>query len=287
VNDYSAEQFLAHVNYYRFAGYCLAFELPGSRHKFAPGTTFAQLQASYGFDFALRDQVSEALEVIEIDLRTTVAHHFGQKYLAFGHVDPAHFHRRPSGRGKDPRPTFQHAEWLTHARDEVQRSKEQFVDHFRRTYSEAVNHDLPIWVLSEVMSFGCVSKMIAGMRSDDQKVIGSRYGLQNQTLCSWVQHLSITRNICAHHGRLWDRLWTTRAQLPAGNTWRPPHLVNNERITMTLLVLYQMLKRIPAMIDWAARWQVRLRQLSAKLPTTPLTPRLGFTDAWFANPIWL
>ena len=56
---------------------------------------------------------------------------------------------------------------------------------------------------------------------------------------------------------------------------------------MTLLVLYQMLKRIPAMIDWAARWQVRLRQLSAKLPTTPLTPRPGFTDAWFANPIWL
>ena len=58
-----AEAFLAHVNYYRLSGYCLAFESPGQRHTFSPGTTFEQLQAAYDFDFTLRDLVGEALEV--------------------------------------------------------------------------------------------------------------------------------------------------------------------------------------------------------------------------------
>ena len=288
VNDRpSAEQFLSHVNYYRLSGYCLAFEIPGQRHSFIPGTTFEHLRATYDFDFALRDLVSEALEVVEIDLRTTVAHHFGQKYGAFGHTDPAHFYRRPPVRAKDPRPTFGHAAWLTRVREDVQRSKERFVEHFRKTYSEAANHDLPVWALSEVVSFGCISKMIDGMVSADQRVVASRYRLQNLVLVSWAHHLNVARNVCAHHSRLWDRLWGVPPEFPAGNNWRPPFLMNNQRLTVTLLVIYQMLKHMPAAQDWATVWQVRLRKLLARIPAATVTPALGFTDQWFANPLWI
>ena len=56
---------------------------------------------------------------------------------------------------------------------------------------------------------------------------------------------------------------------------------------MTILVLYHMLKRIPIVADWAAHWQVRLRRLLAKVPNSPVTQQLGFSDAWYANPVWI
>ncbi len=73
-----AESFLYHVSYYSFAGYCLAFENP--RHSFPVGVTFEQIKFAYIFDMTLRDLLNEALELIEIDLCTSVAY-------SFGHVD--------------------------------------------------------------------------------------------------------------------------------------------------------------------------------------------------------
>ena len=88
----AAEQFLSHVNYYRFSGYCLAFEQP--RHSFPKGVTFEDITGAYAFDVVLRDLLTEALEVIEIDVRAYLAYHFGQSYGAFGHTNPANFFGR-------------------------------------------------------------------------------------------------------------------------------------------------------------------------------------------------
>ena len=66
-----AERFLTHVNYYRLSGYCLAFEQ--QRHTFFSGVTFDDIASAYAFDVVLRDLLTEALEVIEIDVRTCLA----------------------------------------------------------------------------------------------------------------------------------------------------------------------------------------------------------------------
>ncbi len=81
-----AEEFLWHLNYYRFSGYCLAFE--DSRHCFRSGTTFSHIRSAYDFDVKLRDLLTEGLEVIEVDTRSAIAHIVGEKCGAFGYVDP-------------------------------------------------------------------------------------------------------------------------------------------------------------------------------------------------------
>ncbi len=125
----AAEQFLAHLSYYRFSGYCLGFE--SQRHEFVAGTTFEQVVEAYTFDLTLRDLITEALEVVEVDLRAAVAYVFGQRHGPFGHVDPKKFFRR-----------FDHQSWLDRLRDEANRSSELFVTHIRNTYDEFP--DLPI-----------------------------------------------------------------------------------------------------------------------------------------------
>lgn len=67
-----AEQFLSQVNYYRFSAYCLPFEI--KRHQFHFGVTFKQIQKLYEFDRRLRFLIDEALEVIEISVRTAVSY---------------------------------------------------------------------------------------------------------------------------------------------------------------------------------------------------------------------
>src|SRR5262249_12523932 len=77
-NKAHAESFLRHINYYRFSGYCVAFET--DRHVFCDGVTFEHICDAYAFDLVLRDLVTEALEAVEVDMRATFAYQFGQAH---------------------------------------------------------------------------------------------------------------------------------------------------------------------------------------------------------------
>lgn len=271
----AAENVLAHIGYYRFSGYCLAFET--QRHVFQAGTTFDHVRSAYDFDWTLRDLVTEALEVVEVDFRTAVAHHLGREFGAFGHTDAASFHG-----------TFFHAEWLEQLSKETERSNEPFVNHFRDRYAEYPN--LPIWVAAEVMSFGALSRMYQGMWKDDQKTIAYRYGIQAVDLATIIHHLVYVRNLCAHHARLWDRTWAIKPSLPHAQHWHVPHLLSppNARLYATLLVLYRLLCRCRAAGTFPAEWKARVWHLLATPPQTvaPLAT-MGMPVNWAENPLWV
>jgi abortive infection bacteriophage resistance protein len=268
----AAETFLSHINYFRFSGYCLAFE--SSRHVFQPGTTFEHIRHAYEFDWMLRDLISDALEVIEIDIRAAVAQQFGHRYGPFGHANAANFFHR-----------LNHPEWIAKLHEESTRSSELFVVHFRRTYREFP--DLPIWMATEIISLGGLSKMVNGLLKDDLKVVARRYNLQPQDFPDWMHHLVYVRNLCAHHARVWDRIWTIKPTLPAAFAWQPPKLPGNNRLFVTLLILSFMLKRCPSMIDFRAGWRKRIEEHLKYLPTTPdAMGKMGLTSNWFAHPFW-
>ncbi len=66
-------RFLKYANYYRFGAYCLPFEK--QRHEFLPDIHFSYIQELYEFDRELRFLIDEALEVIEIALRTSITYY--------------------------------------------------------------------------------------------------------------------------------------------------------------------------------------------------------------------
>jgi abortive infection bacteriophage resistance protein len=268
----SALDFLAHVNYYRFSGYCLAFET--NRHQFAAGATFGQVQEAYEFDRVLRDLVTEALEVVEIDIRTSVAYRFGELHGAFGHVSSGVFHHR-----------FPHAEWLRKLREETERSQELFVKHFRRSYSQYP--DLPVWVATEIMSFGSLSRMFSGMLKPDQSAIARRYGLQADVMASWMHHFVYVRNVCAHHARLWDRVWAIKPSLPHGKNWASPAVPGNDRLFTTLLALKWLLSRCGAANPLHTEWRDRVTDHLGVLPAVPnAASRVGLNATWRTNVLW-
>jgi abortive infection bacteriophage resistance protein len=268
----AAEKFLSHVNYYRFSGFCLAFE--SHRRAFLANVTFEDLKAAYEFDVRLRDLLNEGLEVIEIDIRTCLAHHIGQRHGAFGHVNPNNFFER-----------FDHGEWMEHIHEEVDRSSEPFVEHFRNTYAEYP--DLPIWMLTEIMSFGTLTRMYRGMNKHDQRVISNRYRLQPLDFGTFLLHLAYVRNLCAHHLRLWDCVWSVKPSLPKGKYWDPPLLPTNDRLFSTVVLTYHLLVNCPAIGTFATDWRDRLRGLLSNPPNTPnALTNMGMPKNWQDHPMW-
>ncbi|MDD4441198.1 MAG: Abi family protein [Kiritimatiellae bacterium] len=279
-DDTAAGLFLQHINYFRFSGYALAFET--SRHVLVPGTTFEQIRHAYEFDRALRDLVSESLEVIELDLRTAVAHTFAQTHGPFGHTLDTNF--MPVF--DHPKREYTHAQWLEKLRDEVRRTRNLFVDHYKAHYEEYP--DLPIWESTEIMSFGALARMYRGMNKSDQKRVSARYGLQPGILASWMLHLVYFRNICAHHARLWDGLWSIKPELPEGTIWLPPLVPGNGRLFASLLVQSVLLRGCVAEKHFAKGWRLRVERLISDLmPAAPdALLKMGLAADWRAHPAW-
>lgn len=279
-----AQSFLHHANYYRFAGYCLAFE--ETRHQFRKGVTFEQVRFAYDFDARLRDLFSQALQWIEIDLCAATAHYFGQKYGPFGHIEADNFTDKFGNEKYTKRPMY-HADWLTVLREEASRSQEIFIDHFRAQYTEFP--DLPIWTVTEVMTFGRLARMIRGMKRVDRKNIGSGlYGIPEPVFFSLVHHLHYVRNCCAHHSRLWDRAWKVSATLPQHSDWKHPTIQSKKRIFTTLLLMKQLLDSCHAIKANVSAWQNKVNELMNGLPEVPRAWALiGLPKDWETHPVWI
>ncbi len=271
-DEVAAIQFLEHINYYRFSGYGLAFE--SGRHVYLPGTTFESIRAAYEFDRALRDLLTEALEIVELDLRTTIAYRYSKTYGAFGHVS-----------AKNHYDALSHEAWIKNLRKETGRSKEVFINHHRAKYAQYP--DIPIWVATEIMSFGSLSRMYANLLKVDQKSIVMRYRLQPRTLASWIHHLVYVRNLCAHHARLWDRIWDIKPELPAGAAWQKPLVPGNMRLFATLLIQNILMRYCSAELSFTSAWRMRVERLMRNPPDAKnALARMGLPEGWFKHPHW-
>jgi abortive infection bacteriophage resistance protein len=87
-------------------------------------------------------------------------------------------------------------------------------EHYKKYHED--NRRPPAWKSLEVASFGLLSKLYGnlkpGVKSKD--MIAQELGTVNHTfLKSWLQSISQIRNVCAHHGRLWNKNLPGRPKL--------------------------------------------------------------------------
>lgn len=199
-----AGHYLRHISYYRLRAYWLPFEVEAKvdgDHVFAPGTSFDDALELYVFDRRLRLLVIDAIERVEVSLRAAWAHHLALKYGSHGYLDPKLYDAE----------RFERA--LKSLREEIDRSRDTFIVHYRMKYNEP---ELPpVWMVAELMSLGQLSKWFGNLKPRaDRRAIAKPYGVDERVLSSFVHHLTHVRNICAHHGRLWNRQFTVTTKMP-------------------------------------------------------------------------
>lgn len=205
-DDARVQHYLTHIGYYRLSAYWLPFEQSAAdgqprNHQFQPGTTFEQVLSLYIFDRQLRLLVMEAIERIETAIRTHWAHSLATRHGSHAHMDANLF--------KSP---WQHASDIARMAGDLQDSSETFIAHYRRQYSEP--YLPPIWAVVETLTLGALSRWFKATKSTDAKLeVAKSLGMPTIEVLEQVLHaLTPVRNVCAHHGRLWNRRFTL--QLP-------------------------------------------------------------------------
>ncbi|MDJ0626500.1 MAG: Abi family protein [Candidatus Caenarcaniphilales bacterium] len=194
-DDKLAESYLQQINYYRFSGYWLPFEENHSTHKLKEGTSFEQVLELYNFDRQLRLYILDAIERIEVSVRTNWSYQLSLFYGSHAHLN------------QNLAENITH--WKTNVEDlktEISRSQETFIKHFQNTYNEELP---PIWVICEIMSLGQLSKWYGNLTLKEpheiRKLIAQQYRVRHDIFYSWLANLRVVRNLSAHHCRLWDR----------------------------------------------------------------------------------
>lgn len=264
-----AKRYLAHLNYYRLAAYWLPFEEDHPTHRFRPGTDFDLVLQHYIFDRKLRLLIMDAVERIEVSLRTSWAYHMAHSYGPHALLDRGLFKTR-----------WRHAENVNQLQDTVRSSSEVFIRHFDQ-YDEPLP---PIWVVCEIMTLGQLSKWYSNLgRRRDRNAVAQTYGLDEVNLTSFLHHLTVVRNHCAHHARIWNREFTFLWKLPRK---KPPKLNENfnrdddRRIYNTLVMLAYLMD-----IMGPNSWKKRMDDLFAEHPDVNLRA-MGFPAGWRDKPIW-
>lgn len=258
------------VSYYRLAGYLYPFRNPDD--SFKPGTTFEKVWQRYTFDRQLRCLVIDAIERVEIGIRTALVYEFAHRFGPFGYLQKQHF---PNLR------TNEHAQFLTRIYSETLRSKERFILHFKDRYGDC--HEMPpLWMVTEIMPFGQASTFFRGVEKEVKYAVAHQYAVAFRIIESWHFALNAIRNICAHHGRLWNRELGIKPNIPRkDHRWHKPVQVGNNRIFGVLTILKYMLNHLAPQSEWPERLQSLLERY-ADVPKGPM----GFSENWKECPIW-
>lgn len=262
------------VNYYRLSGYLYPFrDLPS--HCFLPNTTLEKVWRRYVFDRQLRVLVMDVIERIEISVKTQIAYQMAMHYRdPFAYTDTHNLSKLNA---------YDFGVLLSKTRLDNLRSHEHFVGHFRRQYGDCHSH-LPIWMAVEVMTFGTMLTLYRGIDSAIKRAIVADYGVPFQVFESWLLCINVIRNICAHYGRLWNRVLGVKPKILHARKypdWHNPVCVGNEKMFCVLTILRYLLKRIAPQ----SKWRNRLQNLLASYPDIPLR-QMGFAENWRECPIW-
>lgn len=179
----SARHFLANISYYRLKGYWWDTQNNFTQHTFNPNTYFDDIISRYNFDRHLRLILFDAIERIEIALRTKMIYHLSMTYGGLWYLDAKLFETTPLP--SDQNITI-HQNTIFELKKEFFRSQEIFIKDQRRRHPDA---DADAWKILELASMGTLSKLYKNLKHQlpEKATIAKEMGLNlHNELSSWL-----------------------------------------------------------------------------------------------------
>jgi abortive infection bacteriophage resistance protein len=243
--------YLRFIAYFRLAGYFQPFLLPSGRFK--ENTSFDQVLHRYIFDRQLRLLVMDAVERIEVAIRTTISSTLIEQHGEHWYKDANLFVQK-----------YDHQVLIKIIKKAVP---------FNNSLSQ------PIWIIVEELPVGVWSIIFKHLKSrDTQKKISNNYGLHYSVMESWLHSFAFLRNLCAHHSRLWNRTFTIQPKVPA-------IYKKQFGVASSFCAQAAVLNLFLSVIADGSSWQRRLRDLIQNNKEIPISA-MGFSADWDADLFW-
>lgn len=201
-----AIRYLANISYYRLSAYVLPFQQV--KDVFDLGTTFDHILDLYLFDRELRLLIFNAIERLEVSFRTRIIYELAHKYGSHWQ-DNANIFKDPYRLKNKKTGKFFTVDVFSEIQEMIgsttkDKHPETFIKHYKKNYTSPKNP--PSWMCLEVLTLGQLSKLYNGLKHNaDKQLVASKFGLHHTIFKSWLHTLTYVRNICGHHGRLWNR----------------------------------------------------------------------------------
>jgi abortive infection bacteriophage resistance protein len=273
-NKKQAFHYLEFISYYRFCGYALEFEEnSGLLNQYKPGTTFEQVLDRYTFDRKLRLLVIDAIERIEIAIRTVMTNYLALRYGSHWYTQRNLFLSR-----------FDHTAFIQTLRKEIvphgknkQKKCEQFIQEYYDHYTTP--EFPPSWMIAEILSLGTWSMLFAHLKDrTDQKAISKPFDLSYSVMTSWLHSLTYLRNLCAHHNRLWNRRFLFTPLIAKKYV---KQLTPNNSFSAQAAIL----RIFMGIISPESHWSQRLWEL-INTHQEIAHHQMGFRKQWNEDPFW-
>jgi abortive infection bacteriophage resistance protein len=268
----TAKKFLRNISYFRLQGFWWEFQIDKDNHKFKPNTTFESVIDLYTFDRKLRLVIFDALERIEIALRTKMVYYLSIEKDHWWFEDINNFFNQGF---------FE--ESIKEIDKELDRTKEIFIESHYDKYG--TENRPPAYKTLEVLSFGCLSKLYSNLKNDipAKDRIAKEFNLPNHNfLRSWLQSFNTVRNIIAHHSRLWNR-----------NIHFPPKSLHKTDFNFIEIPedkhsLYHCLSCILFVLNKVSEGHTVKEKIIELIDETPIinTSEMGFPENWREQSLW-
>ncbi|MBX7208476.1 MAG: Abi family protein [Verrucomicrobiaceae bacterium] len=279
-DDAEAEHYLRFIGYYRLSAYALPLQqsaVPGK--PFKSGTTFRNILDLYRFDRELRLLTMDAIERIEVAVRTVIVNEMAVKHGPHWFMDTVHF----DASARNPR----HTELLDRLDAEFtiprggtrphRRHHEVFINYYFDTYTSP--YLPPIWMISETLTLGMWSKIFDNLKLPaERKAIAANFSIDEQILRNWLHALTYLRNLCAHHARVWNRQMVIKPIIAKKHL---SFLKSNDRFYAIAVVIHELMLRIAPL----SHWHERLARLLEQHLFVDLKA-LGFSTNWKDEAFW-
>lgn len=285
-NVEKAKRLIKECQYYRITAYRYPFVHAEDKDKFLDNVDFDDLWNLYIFDRRLRFIVIDAIERIEVALRSRWAHVLSKKYGVLAYKDNNVFNNQMI------RKTLSKV-----ILENIQNSDQPCITHYLKNEEQ-----IPIWGLCEVLTYGELLSMFNSIKPRAIKnEILEGFGLDEKIAVSFLNALRVVRNICAHHGRLWNKRLFSNFVCPSrplelssslnypiinddvdSEELRKEKLDKQKSIYNILVMLVYFVKKIAPQ----SQWQTRLLNLITSNYAIRFLPEMGFPEDWKERPVW-
>ena len=269
-----SSHFLGNISYYRLKGYWWEMQADMISHKFAPNSYFEDIIDYYNFDRHFRLIIFNAIERIEIALRTKLIYHMSLSYGSHWHYNPKLFQN-----------ACHHNKFISKLESDVNNSSEEFIVKHLKNHPKETPEG---WKSLEVITLGTLSKLYRNVNHQlpEKAIIANEFGLNNQKyLASWLLSVTYIRNIVAHHSRLWNRVIINKYDWPKSTkhlllSYSPNQYQRRKIFPLVSAILYMNNRISPR-----HHLKEELFDLFKEFPNIPLY-KMGFPKHWQNEPLW-
>jgi len=289
-----AADYLSNISYYRLRAYTYPFQYNDEekKHHFIKDDIhFNDIIDLYCFDRRLRTLIFNAIEKIEVAVRTRIVYKYAiETKDSHWFTDESLFNNdsyfKTSEQGKQEE-IFKYDVLMDDIESEINRSNEDFIKHYKGKYSDPDTP--PSWMALEVISFGTLSRLYELLKKDDSKIdIAKQFGLTNIAILeNWLHAISNLRNYCAHHSRIWNRRFIVHVKLPY-NTTIP--FMDRNTISKTkeykLFAVLSCIKHIIDIISPSNEFKSNFLSLVGNGGKLLSLKEMGFPENWRYLDVW-